>query len=300
MLDNFSTGLRQNLQEFHRDIELMEGDLRDAAACRAACRRVETVFHLGALGSVPRSIEDPATSNAVNVTGTLNLLQAAQEAGVRRVVFSSSSSVYGDTPTLPKHEEMRPLPRSPYAVSKLAGEEYCRVFFQTYGLETLTLRYFNVFGPRQRPDSAYAAVIPRFVSALLNGRRPVLYGSGLQSRDFTFVANVVKANLLAAEAPEAAGQAVNVACGEQITVREVLDAIAAQLGVSCDPEFHPARAGDVQRSQAAIAAARQLLGYAPEVFFREGLARTVRAYVAAEAPLADPARRLSAPLQLVG
>jgi len=185
VLDNFSTGRRQNLAEVAQSIDLIEGDVRSSGTCAAACDGIETVYHMAGLGSVPRSIDDPSTSNEVNVGGTLNLLLAARNSGVQRIIFSSSSSVYGDTPTLPKHEAMRPCPRSPYAVSKLAAEEYCRAFSQTYGLETVVLRYFNVFGPRQRPDSQYAAVIPRFLVAINEGLQPVLNGDGLQSRDFT-------------------------------------------------------------------------------------------------------------------
>ena len=198
---------------------------------------MDTVYHLGALGSVPRSVEDPLTTNAVNVDGTLHILDAARRADVRRVIFSSSSSVYGDTPVLPKHEAMRPNPRSPYAASKLAGEEYCRAFARTYGLETVILRYFNVFGPRQSPRSAYAAVLPRFVTALLSGARPVLHGDGEQSRDFTFVENVVAANLLAAQAEGVTGEIFNIACGEQITVRAMLDRVAEFLHCPPNPLF---------------------------------------------------------------
>jgi nucleoside-diphosphate-sugar epimerase len=281
VLDNFATGRRENLAPFARDIEIHEGDLRDAAACRAACQGVETIYHLGALGSVPRSVEDPLTTNAVNVGGTLHLLIAAREAGIRRLVFSSSSSVYGDTPVLPKHEAMRLHPRSPYAVSKLAGEEYCRAFHLTYGMETVALRYFNVFGPRQDPNSLYAAVIPRFLSALTEGRRPVIYGDGRQSRDFTYVTNVIEANLLAGTAPATAvaGGVFNIACGEQVTVEEVLAGIAALLGREGASEHRAPRPGDVRHSHADIAAARERLGYRPQVRFREGLAQTVQAYL---------------------
>src|SRR5579862_2206059 len=226
VLDNFVTGSRDNLAPLAAHIEMLEGDLRDIETCRRACQGIDTVYHLAALGSVPRSVEDPFTTNAANVLGTLNLLAAARDQGVRRLVFSSSSSVYGDTPTLPKHESMRPAPRSPYAVSKLAGEEYCRAFYLTYGLETVVLRYFNVFGPRQSPRSQYAAVIPRFASALLKGESPIIYGDGLQSRDFTYVTNVVQANFRAAEAENAVGMVFNIACGEQITVLQMLRDIA--------------------------------------------------------------------------
>lgn len=279
VFDNFATGKRENLHAVAATIDLHEGDLRDRQACQAACHGVSTVFHLGALGSVPRSISDPLTTNAVNVEGTLNLLLAAQEANVGRFVFSSSSSVYGDTPTLPKHEAMPLSPRSPYAVSKMAGEAYCRAFYHTYGLQTVVLRYFNVFGPRQDPQSAYAAVLPRFLSALSNGTAPEIYGDGLQSRDFTYVANVVEANLLAAVAvPEAAGQVFNIACGEQFTVQDILSESAKLLGRNYVPLFKPDRPGDVRHSRADISAACQKLGYHPVIYFQEGLARTVRAY----------------------
>lgn len=278
VLDNFSTGRRANLADTVGDIEIVEGDLRDQEACVAAARGIDVVYHLGALGSVPRSIDDPLTTNAVNVQGTLHILVAAQQFGVERVVFSSSSSVYGDTPALPKHEGMRPSPRSPYAVSKLAGEEYCRAFSTSYGLATVVLRYFNVFGPRQDPNSQYAAVIPRFLSALQDGRRPVIYGDGEQSRDFTYVANVVDANLLAARADGVEGQVFNIACGEQITVREMLARMGEKMGHAADPDFCEARLGDVRHSRAAIEEAREKLGYRPRVLFDEGLARTVAAF----------------------
>jgi nucleoside-diphosphate-sugar epimerase len=282
VLDNLATGHRHNLASVWKDIEFVEGDLRDPATCARACEGIDTVFHLGALGSVPRSIDDPITSNAVNVIGTLNLLVAARAAGVRRFVFSSSSSVYGDTPTLPKHEGMRLNPRSPYAVSKLAGEEYCRAFYQTYGLETVAIRYFNVFGPRQDPNSAYAAVLPRFMQALLEKRPITIYGDGEQSRDFTYVDNVVHANLLAASAPDAPGRVMNVACGQQFTVNELASKICAQMGVPFAPEYKPTRAGDVQHSRADITQAQDVLGYRPIMLFEEGLKRTVDAFLTAE------------------
>ena len=279
VLDSFATGFRQNLKEIIQEVEVIDGDIRDADACQAACQGVDTVFHLAALGSVPRSISDPLTTNAVNVQGTLTLLVAARDQGIRRFVYSSSSSAYGDTPVLPKHEEMRPCPRSPYAVSKLAAEEYCRAFSRTYGLETVALRYFNVFGPRQDPESQYAAVIPRFLAALSEGRAPVIFGDGFQSRDFTYVENVVEANLLASTAPGAAGEMYNIACGEQITLRQVLADLAAQLGRPCVPEYLQDRLGDVRHSQADITKAYGSLGYRPKVLFAEGIARTARAFV---------------------
>jgi UDP-glucose 4-epimerase len=284
VLDNFATGFRENLETVASEIDLREADLRDAAACESACEGIDVVYHLGALGSVPRSIHDPRTSHAVNVDGTLNVLLGARSAGVRRVVFSSSSSVYGDTPVLPKHEGLRPTPRSPYAVSKLAAEEYCRAFFHSYGLETVALRYFNVFGPRQSPHSQYAAVIPRFIHALSTGEQPVIYGDGRQSRDFTYVDNVVRANVLAGSAEGVGGEVFNVACGEQIVLQDVLEGIAALLGRPAEPRYEPSRGGDVRHSRADIAAAMERLGYRPLVFFQEGLERTVRAYLGAPGP----------------
>lgn len=280
VLDNLATGHRHNLSAVWDNIEFVEGDLREQQDCALACQDVDTVFHLGALGSVPRSIDDPATSNAVNVIGTLNLLMAARNAGVRRFVFSSSSSVYGDTPTLPKHEGMRLNPRSPYAVTKLTGEEYCRAFYLTYGLETVAIRYFNVFGPRQDPASAYAAVIPRFMKAVSEKRSITIFGDGEQSRDFTYVDNVVHANLLAMSASKAPGEVMNVACGQQFTVNELAEKICALMGASFAPEYKPTRAGDVQHSRADIKQAQTILGYQPEVLFDDGLERTVEAFLA--------------------
>jgi nucleoside-diphosphate-sugar epimerase len=293
VLDNFSTGRRENISEVRRDIELIEGDIRDQAACAESCRSADTVFHLAALGSVPRSIDDPLTTNAVNVIGALNMLVGARDAGVRRFVFSSSSSIYGDTPILPKHEAMRPTPRSPYAVSKLAGEEYCRAFHLSYGMETVVLRYFNIFGPRQDPDSQYAAAIPRFITAMLEGRRPVIYGDGKQSRDFTFVSNAVDANLRAAVEAQGPGGIFNVAGGERITVLELLDAIKSRLRVQSEYEFRPARNGDIKHSLADVSAAQLALGYTPRVRFREGIAETVSYYVS-EAGATTPRRTSSA------
>jgi UDP-glucose 4-epimerase len=236
---------------------------------------VEVVFHQAALASVQRSIENPTDTTAVNVTGTVNVMAAARAAGARRVVAASSSSVYGDTPTLPKHEEMLPAPLSPYAASKLAGEQFAQVFTRTMGLETVMLRYFNVFGPRQDPTSQYAAVIPLFVTALLEGGRPVVFGDGTQSRDFTYIDNVVDANLRAADAPDGAGAAVNVACGDRFSLLQLLDALGRLIGAKVAPEFRPPRAGDVLHSQASIERARRLIGFEPRIGFEEGLRRTV-------------------------
>jgi UDP-glucose 4-epimerase len=258
-------------------VTLVEGDLRDRAAVEAAVDGVEVVFHLAALPSVARSVADPFASHAVNVDGTLNLLSASLRAGVRRVVYASSSSVYGNTPTLPKHEQMPVAPQSPYAASKLAGEAYCRAFTHAYGLETVSLRFFNVFGPRQDPASAYAAVIPRFLSSMLAGCSPEVYGDGGQSRDFTFVANAVEACLAAAEAgPEAAGEAVNVGCGDRTSLLELIGILNELLATDIRPSFHPPRQGDVRDSEASIAKAGRLLGYHPRVPVRDGLTETAR------------------------
>jgi len=281
VLDNLATGRRENLvplREAGDRFEWLEGDIRDLDTCRRACQGVEYVFHQAALASVPRSIERPADSALVNVSGTVNVLAAAREAGVRRVVSASSSSVYGDTPTLPKHEEMPPAPLSPYAASKLAAEQFARVFSITMGLPTVSLRYFNVFGPRQDPNSQYAAVIPRFIQALLEGKRPVVYGDGHQSRDFTYIDNVVEANLCAAHSSNGSGEAVNIACGDRFSLLTLLDELGRIIGRTPDPEFLPTRVGDVLHSQASIEKARQLLGFRPGTGFEEGLRRTVEHY----------------------
>lgn len=275
VLDNFSTGSRRNLERMGERIELIEGDLRDEAAVRRAARGVEVVFHQGALPSVPRSIADPKTTLEVNVLGTLNVLMAARAAGCRRVIFASSSSVYGDAPGLPRKETMQPEPLSPYAVSKLTGEHLCAVYNQLQGLETISLRYFNVFGPRQDPLSPYAAVIPLFLQALRNGERPVIYGDGEQARDFTYVENVVEANLLAAVARDGIGKVFNIASGEKVSVKKTLEQLEALLGKWIEPLHEPTRPGDVCDSWADIDAARKVLGYEPSVSFEEGLARTV-------------------------
>jgi len=277
-LDNFLTGKPENLQGLD-GLEFVEGDVRDPEACRRACEGVDFVLHEAALGSVPRSIEDPVLSNECNVTGTLNLLVAAREAGVRRFVFAASSSAYGDTPTLPKVEDMVPQPLSPYALTKLAGEEYCRLFFELYGLETVSLRYFNVFGKRQDPFSTYAAVIPKFVSALLKGEPPEIYGDGEQTRDFTYIADVVQANLRACEAPrEACGKVYNVAYGERISLNELYREIAGLLGRDLEPRYGPPRPGDVKHSLADISRAREHLGYRPAYDVRRGLAEAIAWY----------------------
>lgn len=280
VLDNFSTGRRENLAHVMSEIELIEGDIRDAAAVRAATAGVDYVLHQAALPSVQRSVQDPLTTNEVNVTGTLTVLQAAREADVKRVVVASSSSVYGDSSTLPKHEAMPTAPKSPYATSKLAAERYALSFCTVYGLPTVALRYFNVFGPRQDPTSQYSAVIPKFITAMLKGEPPTIYGDGTQSRDFTYVANVVSANLLACEREEAIGQALNIACGERYTLLELHAELQRILGVEIAPVFAEARKGDVKHSLAAIELAREKLGYQPTVTWCEGLSNTIAWYYA--------------------
>lgn len=278
VFDDFSTGHRHNLEGA---IEVVEGSLTEPHAVAGAVRGADYVIHQAAIPSVPRSVADPVTSNDANINGTLNLLVAARDAGVKRLVYASSSSVYGDTPTLPKVETMPTKPKSPYALQKLTAEEYCRIFWEQYGLETVSLRYFNVFGPRQDPKSQYTGVIAKFATALLNGDRPTIFGDGETSRDFTYVANNVRANLLACTAPkDAAGQAINVACGDRITLLQLLAGMQELLGTNLEPVFAPERAGDVKHSQADIEKARTLLGYEPRVAFQEGLAKTVEWYKA--------------------
>ena len=275
VLDDFSSGKETNLDSFRKDIEIIHGDIRDADVVKRATKGVDIVFHEAALGSVPRSVMDPLTTHEVNMTGTLNVFLAARDSGVKRVVYASSSSVYGETPVLPKREDMTAQPLSPYALSKLVGEHYSSVFKQIYAFEIVSLRYFNIFGPRQDPESQYAAVVPRFITALLNGKAPVVYGDGLQSRDFTYVDNVVNANLLASEAEGIAGRAFNVACGGRYTLLELLARLKEILGSDIEPVHEAARAGDVRDSQASIEAAEQGFGYRVSVDFDEGVRRTV-------------------------
>jgi nucleoside-diphosphate-sugar epimerase len=279
VFDNFTTGKMENIAEFVDDLEVMEGDLRDLEAVRRAVNGVLYILHQGALPSPQRSLENPLSTYEVNTRGTLNLLIAAQDAGVRRIIYASSSSVYGDNPVIIKREEMLPAPKSPYAASKLASEHVCQVFHEVYGLETVILRYFNVFGPQQDPTSPYAAAIPKFITALLKEDRPVIYGDGLQSRDFTYVANVVEANLLAVEAEGVAGQIFNIACGTRYSLLELLRALVAILGVEIEPLHAPPRVGDVRHSQADITKAARVLGYVVRVDFPEGLQRTVEWYL---------------------
>ena len=281
VLDDFSTGKRANLETFSDQITLIEGSITEEAACRRAVAGVDYVLHLAALPSVPRSVEDPVGTNEVNVNGTLNMLVASRDAGVKRFVFAASSAAYGDNPASPKREDMLVGPLSPYAVQKVTGELYCRMFYTLYGLETVALRYFNVFGPRQDPNSQYAAVVPRFITMFLRNEAPVIDGDGEQSRDFTFVANVIHANLLACEAPSAAaGQVFNIACGERISVNELARQVREQVGAKVEAEHGPARIGDVKHSLADIDKARRLLGFEPVALFDEGMKRVVAWYKA--------------------
>jgi nucleoside-diphosphate-sugar epimerase len=278
-VDNFATGKRENLIGLEA-MEFVEGDLADVAICTAVCAGVEIIFHEAALPSVPRSVLDPIGSNVACVDATVNLLWAAKEAGVRRVVYAASSSAYGDTPTMPKHEEMLPRPISPYAVAKLAGEYYLQSFYRVYGLETVALRYFNVFGPYQDPTSQYSGVLAIFCRKMLAGEEPTIYGDGETSRDFTFIQNTVEGNLLAAAAPAelVAGQVMNLATGVRITLNEVVEVLRGITGYAGKVNYLPERAGDIKHSLADIGQATKRLGYAPSVSFREGLERTVEWY----------------------
>jgi len=278
VLDNFSTGFRENLDEVGDDIDLIEGDLRDTETCRKACEGVDIASHQGAVPSVPRSMTDPQTSFDTNLVGTHNLLMAAREAKVRRVIFAASSSAYGAGEELPKRESMPLLPLSPYAAAKAAGELYCATFYRAFGLETISLRYFNIFGPRQDPTNQYAGVIAAFASRMLRGERPIIYGDGNQSRDFTYIENVIHANLLAAEAPEVVGEVVNIGCGDATDLNHMVGTFNQILGTDLDPIYEPPRPGDVKHSLADIAPARKLLGYEPTVPFDDGLRKTVDWY----------------------
>lgn len=278
VVDNFMTGHRANLEAFKKDIQLHEVDVRNLDGLKKAMVGVEYVFHQAALPSVPRSIDDPLESHEVNATGTMNLLIAARDAGVKRVVYAGSSSAYGDTEEEFKREDMLPRVKSPYAASKLTAENYCLVFNEVYSLETAVIRYFNVFGARQDPLSAYAAVIPLFTTAMLDEVAPTIYGDGTQSRDFTHIDNVVAGNMLAMSSANAPGQVFNIACGDRISLLELLDGLNKLLGKSIKPHFAPARVGDILHSRADINKARQLLNYEPSVSFTEGLARTLDWY----------------------
>jgi UDP-glucose 4-epimerase len=277
VLDNLSTGSRQNL--IHLDgVQFIHGDVCDERVVQRALDGVKVVFHQAALASVPRSVERPHDTHEACVTGTLRILDAARRCGVQRVVYAGSSSAYGNQPASSKRETDSTSPLSPYAAAKLAGEQYCQAFYATYGLETVVIRYFNVFGPRQDPASEYSAVIPKFVTAMLIGRRPTVFGDGRQSRDFTYVENVVDGNLRAAESPHAAGRVFNIACGRQYSLLDLVDAINRVLGTSLAPQFKPARAGDVRDSLADISQARAALGYEPLIGFDEGLRRSIEYY----------------------
>jgi nucleoside-diphosphate-sugar epimerase len=274
VLDNFSTGRRENILDL-AEVEIVEGDLQSYERAHTAVRGCEVVLHQAALPSVPRSIQDPLTTNAANVIGTLNVLLSARDSGVRRVIFASSSSVYGANATLPKSESLPLAPISPYAVSKIAGEGYCHSFWEVYGLETVALRYFNVFGPRQDPRSQYAAVVPNFVTAFLARERPTVYGDGNQTRDFTYVGNVVDGTLRAAQAERVAGKTFNIACGEQVSINKLLDALRRLTGVEIEPRYVESRPGEVTHSHADISRAERELGYVPRIALDEGLKLTI-------------------------
>ena len=278
VLDNFSTGRAINLANVLADIELIEGDLRDLDTCRRAVAGVDYVLHQAAIPSVPRSVDNPLATNDVAVKGTLNMLIAARDADVKRFVYASSSSVYGDSPQLPKQESMALLPKSPYAVAKLSGEYYTRIFAEVYGLETVCLRYFNVFGPRQDPASPYSAVIPLFINSLLAGQSPTIYGDGRQSRDFTYVSNNVEANLLATTAPNVSGQVFNIACGNRFSLLDLVNTLNDIIGTRIKPTFNMARSADVKHSMADIRLAQDCLGYQVKVNFKEGLTKTIAWY----------------------
>jgi UDP-N-acetylglucosamine/UDP-N-acetyl-alpha-D-glucosaminouronate 4-epimerase len=278
-IDNFSTGRRANIDEILNKIEFHEADLLDLDAMKSVCRGVDFVLHQAAIPSVPKSVLDPLGSNQANVDGTVNILIAARDAKVQRVIYAASSSAYGDTPTLPKHEEMIPNPISPYAVAKLASEYYMTSFCRCYGLETVCLRYFNIFGPRQDPSSPYSGVLAKFITTMLNGEQPIIFGDGSQSRDFTYIDNTVSANLLACKAPaQAVGRVFNVATGHRIDLNETFQALKKFTGYTGDVKYGPERAGDVKHSLADISRAEKHLGYRPLVHFEEGLKKTVEWY----------------------
>lgn len=284
VLDDFSSGREQNLGHLAARIDVVRGDLAEPEVVASAMRDVEVVFHQGAVASVPRSVAEPVRTNRVNVVGTLGVLEAARQAGVRRVVVAASSSAYGDTEELPKIETMPPNPRSPYALQKFAGEVYCRLYHELYGLETVALRYFNVFGPRQDPRSEYAAVVPRFATACLRGEPAQIHGDGEQSRDFTFVADTVRANLLAAEAKDAPGQVINIAGGRRISLNQLYAALQQITGSTVPAVHGPPRVGDVKHSLADLGRARTLLGFEPTISLEEGLRRTVQSLAPENAP----------------
>ncbi len=278
VLDNFSSGRRENIADIASQFELIEGDIRDPADCERAADGAEVILHLGAIPSVPRSVDEPRASHDANATGTFNILMAAKKAGVKRVVYSASSAAYGDTPTLPKIETMTPAPLSPYAVSKLTGEHYCSCFANVYGLQTISLRYFNVFGARQDPNSQYAAVIPAFVTRMLAGQRPIVFGDGEHSRDFCYIDNVVAANLLAAGIlpsggglERLSGEVVNIACRHRTSLNQIIARINELIGTDLKPDYQDPRPGDVKHSLADISEAKRVIGYEPKIMFDEGL-----------------------------
>lgn len=275
-LDNLSTGHRHNFEKYSQDFQFIEGDIRNLKTCHESCKGVDYILHQAALGSVPRSVEDPILSHDNNATGTLNMLVAARDANVSSFVFAASSSAYGDTPVLPKVETMPMRPMSPYAVTKAMGEYYLNVFAKLYDMNTVGVRYFNIFGPRQDPNGMYAAVIPKFVDILLDGNAPIIHGDGKQTRDFTFVANAVSANLLAAKnAERAKGEIVNIACGDRISINQLYFGIADRLGIDRKPAYGPSRAGDVKDSLADVTKAKKLIDYEPLIPHEEGLDITV-------------------------
>ena len=277
ILDNFSTGRRENLADLEDKIEIIDGDIKDYWTVTEAVSGIDYILHQAALPSVPRSVKNPLTSNEVNVNGTLNLLEAARLAKVKKFVMASSSSVYGESEELPKHEKMRPSPLSPYAVTKLTNEYYLKVYWELYGLPTVALRYFNIFGPKQNPNSEYAAVIPKFITCLLEGKAPLVFGDGEQSRDFTYIENAVQANVLAATNNNIVGDYFNVACGGQYTLNEMLDMLRKIIGSDVKADYKPTREGDIKHSYAAIDKLTKF-GYNPSVSFEEGLKRTVEFY----------------------
>jgi UDP-glucose 4-epimerase len=278
VVDDLSTGKRINIEPFLSKIDFVQASLTDYDICLKTVESMDYILHQAAIPSVPRSVENPIRSNDANVTATVNLLTAAKNKKIKRLVYAASSSVYGDIKISPKVETLKPQPRSPYAVSKLAGEYYCRAFFDCYGLETVSLRYFNVFGPNQDPTSQYSAVIPRFITCILRDEQPPVYGDGAQSRDFTYVENNVRANLLACTAPQAAGEMMNIACGDSTSLLDLIRLINEILGKNVKPLFHPPRSGDVKHSLADIAKAKEILGYETVVPFNEGLKRTIQWY----------------------
>jgi nucleoside-diphosphate-sugar epimerase len=277
ILDNFSTGHRENLQDLH-GAEIIEGDVLDFPSCARACEGVDFIFHEAAIPSVPRSVKDPLSSHHACATGAINMLWAARSAGIKRFIYAGSSSAYGDTPTLPKVETMRPDPRSPYAVAKLAGEHYCRAFFLSHGLETVTLRYFNIFGPHQDPESPYSGVLSVFITRLLRGQICTINGDGETSRDFTYIDNVVTANLLARDAARAPGNAFNIGCGRRVTLNWIYELLAKEIRVNLHPRYGPERPGDVKHSLADITAAQNDLNYEPLVDIETGLRKTIGWY----------------------